>query len=244
LRGRVVIGESKEDFNVLEQFFRTLWGAEQYQKYASRVAFLPVNGSPLSKDINAIEMALRTVIGTENDISAFVISDRDYLLDEDFEEENRKSKPQEWNIWRRIEIENYLLNVETIIRFCKRELTETPLYKLDEDDLRRNLEAFVEKSRTTALDRLMNKFQEQERKRTPATCRQLADDFLKKVWNEEDRFVWCDAKEIVLPSLRDWLHSNYRISMPNKLLAAEFNADEISEEIKQLGKRLLRFAGL
>jgi len=244
--GRVVMTESKEDMDVLERFLSTLWSAELYRRFAARVSFLPLNGNPLHKDVNAIAAALRSVIGTELELSLFVICDRDYLFDADREEKLRKGNShnrQRWVIWQHAEIENYLLNPAPIHRLCASPAKES-LFDVQVDELREKLEEYVEASRTAVLDKLMNRFQEQDRGRTAATCRRLAEEFLNSEWRGNRRLELCDAKSVALPRLRDWLQKSSGISFSDALLAGEFTKEEIPKEIKEVAGALLEFAGL
>jgi hypothetical protein len=244
--GRIVVTEDREDASILEQFLRILWGAERYRRFSSRVVFLPLGGTPLNRDIDAIAGALRAVAGGDVEISLFVISDRDYLFDNTREEKLHKGNAktgQRWVIWQRAEIENYLLQKSTLHRLCG-ELERGPLFHVTEEGLEAKLEHLVEQSRTNVLDKLMNRFQEEDRRRDAASCRRLAEEWLEREWHGDRRFELCDAKEVVLPKLRDWLQQEFVISFSNETLASEFLECEIPAEMKEVGDQLLSFAGL
>lgn len=244
--GRIVVTEDREDASILEQFLRTLWGPDRYRRFSSRVVFLPLGGTPLNRDMDAIVGALRAVTGGEVEISLFVVSDRDYLFDSAREEKLRKGNAkagQQWVIWRQAEIENYLLQKAALQRLCG-ELERGPLFQVTEDGLEAKLEDLVEQSRTNVLDKLMNRFDEEDRRRDPASCRRLAEDWLEREWHGDRRFELSDAKEVVLPSLRDWLQREYMISFSNERLASGFLESEIPAEMKEVGDQLLSFAGL
>lgn len=102
----------------------------------------------------------------------------------------------------------------------------------------------VETSRTAALDQVMNRFEEEDRKRSAATCRQLAEAYWLEHWRGERRFELCDAKNVVLPQLRDWLQARCEKSFSDARIASEFRREEIPAEIHELGDKLLSFAGL
>jgi predicted ATPase len=245
ISGRVVITEDKRDGAILERFLRTLWGDETFQRFAARVVFLPLNGSPLARDIGLIQNALQHVIGAESPLKLFVICDRDYLFDDERAERlargNRQSN-QQWVIWERAEIENYLMNLAPLQRICEQECSRARIPAVREGELRSKLEVCVESSRTVVLDKLMNRFHDQDRRREPATCRKLAEDFLDQQWRGDRRVELCDAKEVVLPCLRNWLSDTFGISVSDVRLAMEFTRQEVPDEIREVADRLRNFA--
>jgi len=244
--GRVILVESREDEQILGAFLRRLWAADQYRRFASRVVFIPVNGSPLNRDVDSIAGALTTVLGPETPLSLFVLADRDYLFDADRQQrlDQGNARPrQRWFIWRRTEIESYLLHPAPLLRLVRQSVRE-PLFEPKEAEVLSLLEQCLEASRVTALDKLMNRFDRQERGREPSTCRQLAEEYLRREWNGSRRLSLCDAKEVVLPCLRDAVCQAYKVSFSNAHLASMFEPDEIDDEVKELAAELLRFAGM
>lgn len=242
---RLLLLESKEDAAVLERFLRILWGDATYRSFIARVALLPLNGSPLNRDVDGILHAIARVVQPEGPLEAFVLSDRDYLFDEDRDAkltEMKAKEGQRWYIWRRQEVENYLLVLGAVLRVCADDKKDQPLFAAPEGEIGAKLEEAIEASRTAALDKLMNRFDQQERGRTPATCRQLAEEFLVRNWVGARRLDLCDAKEVVLPRLREWLHETYHISLSNVRLAEAFSADEIPQDVKDVASQLSAFA--
>jgi energy-coupling factor transporter ATP-binding protein EcfA2 len=244
--GRVIVTESREDEQILGVFLRKLWGSDRYRRFASRVVFLPLNGSPLNRDVDSITGALTAVLDPESPISLFVIADRDYLFEEDRRQrlEQGNAKPrQRWFIWERTETENYLLHPGPLLRLVRHPVP-LPLLEPSESELLSLLEECLEASRSAVLRKLMNRFEEQDRKRTAATCHALAEGFLSSQWQGSNRLALCDAKEVVLPRLRDRLRQAYGVTFSNAHLASVFEPEEIDPEVKQLAAELLTFAGL
>lgn len=243
---RLFFLESKEDAGVLERFLRLLWGDATYRSFAARVVTLPLNGAPLNKDVDSIMGAIRRIVEPEGPLEAFVLSDRDYLFD--VERDNKLAElnnrgNQRWHIWRRQEIENYLLVLQPILRVCAEDRREQPLFAVPQEQVRNQFEQAIETSRTAVLDKLMDRYQQQERGRTAATCRRLAEKYLDENWSGERRIELCDAKDVVLPRLRDWLHDTFHVSLSNATLAEAFLPSEIDQDVQDLAVRLREFAG-
>lgn len=244
---RLLLLESGQDAAVLERFLRVLWGDATYRHFSARVAILALNGSPLNRDVDGILDAIRRIVEPEDSLQVFVISDRDYLFDEERLTklaEFREKRSQRWYIWGRQEIENYLVLLEPILRVCEEEKESQPLFAVPREQIAHKIEEFVEASRTAVLDKLMNRFQQQDRGRQPATCRQLAEQYLTDEWKGERRLHLCDAKEVVLPRLREWLHETHHVSLSNARLAEAFSRDEIAQDVKDVAAQLLEFAGM
>lgn len=244
---RLLLVESKEDVDVLERFLRTLWGDAAYRNFSARVVTLPLNGSPLNKDVDSILDAIRRIVEPEDQLRAFVLSDRDYLFDDEREaklDDNNRKPNQQWHIWQRQEIENYLLWDDAVSRVCQEEKQEFPLFAVPEGEVSAQMESFIEESRTAVPDKLMDRYQQLDRRQTAATCRRLAENYLLQHWSGQRRIDLCDAKDVVLPRLREWLHESYHISVANAKLAEAFTANDIHQDVKDLAMRLREFAGM
>lgn len=179
-----------------------------------------------------------------------MVSDRDYLFEGDRAERVQKGNAQpgqEWIIWERQEIENYLLDPAPLRRLWLKDSSGLPILESLLSGLEAKIDECVEKSKETVLDKLMNRFHEQDRKRTPAPCRQLATEFLRSEWIGDRRFELCDAKTVVLPCLREWAQcqgGSLSKILSVARIASEFTKEEIPREIQAAADRLLRFAGL
>lgn len=244
---RLLLLESGQDAAVLERFLRVLWGDARYLSFSARVVVLPLNGSPLNKDVDGIVDALRRILEPEDALQTFVLSDRDYLFDEERTgklAELRVKRNQKWYIWGRQEIENYLILLDPVLRVCKEDKELQPLFAVPREQIAAKIEEAIEISRTAVLDKLMNRFQQQDRARTAATCRRLAEQHLADNWGGERRLGLCDAKDVVLPRLREWLHETYHISLSNVRLAEAFSAEEIPQDVKDVASQLSAFAGI
>jgi predicted ATPase len=246
ISGRVVMVESREDSELLEQFLRTIWGTARFGKFLTRVVFLPLNGSPLKRDVDSILSALRLVLGAESGLRCFVVGDRDYLLDEQRQAilaDKGRAQNQSWIIWERAEIENYLLEPKAIARICAGQ-TDQPLFDVPEAEITAKLDECIEQSREAALKQIMNQFKEQDRGRETSTCYGLAQELLNARWAGANRLSLCDAKRVALPCLRNWLQDATGRSFTNSRLAAELTPDELPGEVLVVADALLDFAGL
>jgi hypothetical protein len=201
-----VVVEDDSDEDYLRWWLEKTLPTEQWQRLSTAIIFHHTEGRPTGDVVNQRLDAIR---GTHFDGAhlhpfAFVVADRDYRLEEEIQAEREKLKSkafanQKWFVWQRVEIENYLICPEAIVRqilnFAKNTATNPRFPSPDDNAVRTMVEQTIESSREAARKQLIDAF-ERTNKRLTASRRVLkAEEFLNTVWQGDSRIIWCDAKE-------------------------------------------------
>ena len=243
---RIVIVEDRTDRDLLRIFCSVSLGTEIWQQVERRLAFCYARGNPWKHhDLPRLRQLLRQATAVEGaELELMVIADRDYHPDPDKLERSLANKHIEWHVWRRTEIENYLLDFGVIARIVGAQGAQRTV---DESLLEREFERLLEQSKVVANDRLVQAFEEsRKRERTgwsAATMSRMAREFLDLHW-ENERIELADAKDVVLPGIKRWLQSGGFGQFSDKRLAGEFERDELPDEIHEVARRLASFAGI
>lgn len=243
---RVVVVEDRTDRDLLSIFCAKSLGIEKWQQVERRIAFCFSRGNPWKQhDMSRLRRMLQQVISVAGSaLEMFVVADRDYHPDIDNLEKTLPSDNICWHIWRRVEIENYLLHLPAITRLVgpgEGQLT------LDEGRLKDEFNRLIESSRDTANDRLVQAFDEMRRQASKswdaATMARKAREYLEAHW-DTDKIALADAKDVVLPGIKRWLQKNGVGQFSDKKLAETLKPSDLPEEVHQLAHRLAEFVGL
>jgi ABC-type ATPase involved in cell division len=244
---KVIFVEDKTDKILIERFLERIWGRDDYLTLQRKMIYLFLHGHTLKKPIHDIVGAMQGLFETANRIDAFVIADRDYILDEQMAEEHQKiiTEQMQGFIWARNEIENYLLVPEVIARVVMSKVASYDIFteKLTEDIIKQKLEMLADETKdSVVLDRIMDRYQEKERGRLQSsTCRKKALQYIQQRWNNKSKYSFCDAKDHVLPKFRQWLKSEFNLSFADTEIIDAMKDNEIPADVKDLATQLHDF---
>ena len=243
---RVIVVEDASDRELIETFAPKVLGNDVWQQCERRLAFCYSKGNPWKQhDTTRLQSILQQVVGAGVEpLRLFVVADRDYYPEVTALEAVLVRPNVEFHIWRRTEIENYLLDLAPLTRVVNPDCLAPTFPQLAfEDEFRRLLDA----SRDAADDGLVSGFEELRRRNQEkwdaSTLNRKAREYLGAHW-EAHRIGLADAKEVVLPGLKRWLQSNGFGQFSNSRLAETFAPEEVAPEFRDLLKRLAKFAGV
>ncbi len=253
---KVVIVEDKYDESLVHLFLRQILGDQEYVQLQSRLIFLHhhsrPNGDSVKKMIDTLRQAFRGTQAVE--VQAFVIADRDYALDEQLAQELTKyTRPdgafaanQTWHIWQRAEIENFLLVPEAIVRAIMDVVpTDATFFDPTKERLLELLDKTVESSREAVRKRLIDAFHDRSRIDKlgwqASTITEKAEEFLAQVWHGNQRFDWCDAKEMVLPRLREALQQQYNVTLSDRSIIQALTPNDVPDDLRKAMEKLAKF---
>ncbi|WP_323397444.1 ATP-dependent nuclease [Acetobacterium wieringae] len=172
---------------------------------------------------------------TKGEIRCFCILDRDYYLEETLdskivEAENHKL---ELHIWRRKEIENYLLEPNVIFRMLGK-------VELEYDDFHRKFENIIDGFKDDIFDQLTDGFVKLSGKgHQRSTCNKMAREYMAKNWTSlENKIKMVPGKE-VLSRIRQWLQDEYKKSISTDKIIKNFKPEEIDDELRMVIERLM-----
>jgi predicted ATPase len=169
------------------------------------------------------KMALKNAVG--DDIAAYCILDGDYHSQVEKQERLDKAKQQgiSLHIWKRKEIENYLLEPEVIARVIKR---RSKCGAPTAEDVKNMLVQACDGERDTVLDGIASA---QDRKLGAGGANKLAREFLSQHWGER-RLALVSGKTL-LSKLNDWAQEKFETSVGAVTIAKAFRPTEIPTEM-------------
>ncbi len=243
---RVIVVEDRTDRDLLSVMGAKCLGAHIWQQVERRVAFCYSRGNPWKQhDMARLRQLLQQVVAVAGTaLEMFVIADRDYHPDPESLEESLSSDHVHCHIWRRSEIENYLLDLPAILRLVG---SKDEQQTIDQMLLRQKFDRLVEASRNTANDRLVQAFDESRRKKKEswdaATMARMAREYLERNW-EANKIALADAKDTVLPGIKRWLQENGLGQFSDKRLAEILLPEDLPDEVHELATQIAEFAGV
>ncbi len=240
---RLIVLENDSDWRFIQIFGNKIIGESIWQDIEKRLGVFYAKGNPTNQNISRLRQQISTMLSISGSpLKMFVISDRDYYPERE-ELMNELSQSDEninWHVWDRNEIENYLLNQDAIIRVANIE----GIFRDNFLDEYRNL---LENSKQSARDKLISAFEKYGKQKKTGwdavgTTRK-AEEFLFAHW-QIDTLKLADAKDIVLPGLKNWLQRNGFKQFSDVKLAEHLTVEELPEEIHMIIKSLAQFAGV
>ncbi len=251
---RVVFVENREDRDIIEGFARKQLGARA-AAVLQRLTFLytyqePVSAGVLDKarQVNDIlKDASLIALGAGGSVEFLSVGDRDYRTETELkaEEKSLAAKAREHGfgfpfrllLWRRTEIENYLIEVDSLCAAAAAEAArrgKAAAWNAVESEFRTFVRDQIAAQRNHAIERLAARLQDRDRRQNLSTVMDKARQMLDAQW--EDGTAWCDAKR-VLSAARQFLQQHgIDIALKSYLAIGKvFNSGNIHS-----GKRIYR----
>ncbi|MBM3824308.1 MAG: hypothetical protein FJ404_15715 [Verrucomicrobia bacterium] len=242
---RVLVVENQSDWELLSIFCEKCLPPEAWSEMQRRLAVCYARGNPWKQDMDRLRHQLQQMIAVQGAaLELFVVADRDYHPDHPSLLAGLPATHIQWHVWRRVEIKNYLLDPEGIVRVMHKPQSQMTL---DEVALRAELERLMEQSKDVANDRLVKAFDERRRKLgehwDAATLSRKAREYLQAHWANE-RVALADAKEMVLPGIKRWLQGQHHGQFSDRSLAEALAPEHLGPEVQEVTRSLARFAGV
>ncbi|MEW5980199.1 MAG: AAA family ATPase [Acidobacteriota bacterium] len=217
---RVVFVENRDDRHLIE-----LWMRKRLQAKAdavlNRLTFLYTYQEPVSTRVlekaRQVNDLLKSKdlepLGAPSSVAFLAVGDRDYRSDQDLKTEERvharKSKQPPFGfdfslyLWRRAEIENYLLDVDAMCRAVQKVCAESgkrTAWKRIEASFRELVATEMSNQKDAVLERYAARIQDRDRRLNLTSAMQQARAALTTSWG--DGSAWCDAKNVLSAARR------------------------------------------
>lgn len=169
----------------------------------------------------------------EQNVKTFCIFDSDYHVDSD----KRKRYEEAFNyginlhIWKRKEIENYLLVPNAIFRFIESRKRkgvikiEILLQKIDE---------ILDDSKEDIIDKIASEIQMANRGQMASTFNKSSREIVEKNWKDRNGKLTIVSGKEVIQTLSGWSKENFGISFNKFQIADEIIKSEIDEELLEI----------
>lgn len=166
----------------------------------------------------------------DSSILSYCILDSDYHSVEEITLRYKDAKAKQVNlhIWRKKEIENYLLVPSALLRIIdrrKRSIKAVSIEIIDD-----KLHDIAEQFKEEVTDNYANKIQHLNTRYQSGTAHKEARKLIAQLW-KKDKLSIVSGKEMV-KRLSEWSQTEYGVSFSANAIAAELTIDEIDDEIK------------
>lgn len=168
-------------------------------------------------------------------IIPYCILDSDYYPEEIVQRRYREAvdKNVQLHIWRRKEIENYLIvpeAVERVIHAQADEFTDTPTSQ----EIRDAIDQITEDLKDATIDALSEEIHSLDRRAAVSETNKQARIRVEESWgNRTGRLSIVSGKNI-LSKLSFWSQENFKVSFGVATLAGEIRADELADEVVEV----------
>jgi energy-coupling factor transporter ATP-binding protein EcfA2 len=246
---RLLVVEDHDDWKYIQIFGRKLIGDSDWQKVERRLAIYPAKGNPYKQDMLKLKDQLTGMFKlglSGKPLKFFVISDWDYYPEREDLLNKKTSLNQNilYHIWKKAEIENYILVPEAIKRLVTDRNNGNNLFS---EPLINEFHKLVNDSKNTVWEKVnksCDEFNRTEKKGWDIiTVNREAHNIIEKLW-DENKLNLTDAKEFILPGLKRWLQQNGFSQFSDFALAESINPEEIDFEIKEVIQKIANFAGI
>lgn len=178
-------------------------------------------------------MVLKNAVGEK--IVTYCILDSDFHTPAQIKK--RKDKANEHDvqlhIWKRKEIENYLIIPEAIQRCIANRVDEskTPPSK---DVIKHKIDNLIKNYKDDVLDAIANEFLSQDKKGGLAKANRTARKIVSEHWKSEDgRYSIVSGKKL-LSELSNWSNKRYEVSFGINAITQEVKTNEVPTEMKTI----------
>lgn len=180
------------------------------------------------------KLLLKNAGGEE--ITTYCIFDSDYHTPDEIEKRTNEAKKYgvQLHVWKRKEIENYLIVPSAIYRIIS---SRSRNYSPDLNEISNKIELIADELRDEAFDAISNEYHHHKRL-DASQSNKKAREIIDKAWGTlEGRLSLISGKKAI-SMLSQWAQDNHGISIGNIAITKELNPEEISFEIKEVIKSI------
>jgi Predicted ATPase len=214
-----------KDINILSKFYSKIYPEKDYS-----IKTLPVislgGWSRLDEAFGASKLFHEE---TEDTVKCYCIVDHDYYLQETIDSVMKKSEDSHLflHIWKKKEIENYLINPSVIFRISR-------LPENEYDTFIKQFETIVDDFKTEVTDNIAEQIKNIEKSKSIKTCNLEAREIVEAKWtNLENKIDLVNGKSL-LNKINSWMKTQYNKSCSRDKILAHIKPEEIDKEIKEV----------
>jgi hypothetical protein len=174
-------------------------------------------------------LALRNAFGEK--LTSYCILDRDFHSDAEIKERYDQAAKMgvELHVWKRKELENYLLNSAAIARFIGQRVSGAGPTSSGVFEMIQNL---AESLRDEALDALATEILARDHSLGVGGANKKARQIVHQRESEDGHLMHVVSGKRILRKISAWAHEDFRVSINVLGLARELSRDEIPHEIE------------
>ncbi len=213
-----------KDIKILSRLYAIL-----YPSATSSIKQLPsIELGGRSRFDEALGIAKFLTSESKGDISTYCILDRDYYSEE--EVQDLYDKASRYNlklyIWKKKELENYLVTPNSVFRTAKLKQSEF-------EEFKKELFAELDKLKEQTINSFSDQLHVKNRNLKPSTLRQEAEKIVEAKWKDLDSiFSVVNGKDLI-SLINEWLFRKYNRQSSINILLRNLYPEDISKELKQ-----------
>lgn len=170
---------------------------------------------------------------TKDSIKCIAILDSDYFPDEMLAEQAEAAKNNKLNlhIWKRKEIENYLLEPPVLYRLING--------KEAYGEFLNKLEALADKYKDDVFDQYAAQLIRYDKSLNTSTANKKAREFIRQNWNSLESKLSLVSGKKMLKEINQWMNKEYKIKCTMNILFREFTKEDVCDEMKEIINQLI-----
>jgi AAA domain, putative AbiEii toxin, Type IV TA system/AAA domain len=175
-------------------------------------------------------MLLRNSVGEE--VVTYCVLDSDYHTNDEIEERLRDAtmKGVELHIWRRKEIENYVIVPEAIVRAVRS--LAPGVGDIISDQIAQQIDGIADDLRTEIIELIAEHNHQRNRAVGLRTQMQRAREFVAQQWGSFDGRVSLLPGKRAMGQLAEWIRRELGVSLSPRAVALAMRRDEIATEVR------------
>jgi hypothetical protein len=178
------------------------------------------------------QLFLRNAAGEE--IKMYCVLDRDYHTESEINERNEQARTKGicLHIWKKKEIENYMLSPAAI----RRVVNAWPERNRDvtESEVAQELERISERLKTDVFDALSNEFLLRDRREGLPLANRKAREYLDTMWRTAEGRLSVIPGKRAFSMMADWTQANVNVSLSKSKTIAAMTIADVPDEIKEV----------
>jgi len=220
-----------KDIEILKQLQNTLF--PESGEPLDTLPNMPIGGWGGWQYAVGSRMFLKNALGEE--ILIYCILDSDYHTDETISGRHNEAKQVgvRLHIWKRKEIENYLLVPAAMRRLIVSKSRKT-VGDLTEDEIRSELEAISEKEKDSAFDALSQEVLGENRTKGTKFANDVARKKIDIAWRSSEGRLSVVSGKLLLSKISEWTQNRFGISLSARRIARELRPYEIDPEMRDV----------
>jgi len=173
----------------------------------------------------------------DEEIITYCILDSDYYEEEEINERYSEAKKNDINlkIWKRKELENYLISPQAIKRIIKKGSGKDVSVDLLIEKINQLCEYLKEEFVDLTMDRIHVSYRRKGRFLEPSSARKKAEKKVAAIWTNKLERV---SGKALIKKLSAWTNDEFNVSINPINLAQELRTDEIPTEMKTIISRI------
>jgi len=178
------------------------------------------------------------VISQNREMKSYCILDSDYHTIDEINERYEQAKKHRINlrIWKKKEIENYIIIPEAIERLLSHHGKEIELSEIKE-----KISTFCEEMKLNVEDSYANEIQNRDRRKNLTTANREAREIVGNKWDSLENKTSIVSGKKLFSKISKWLNEDYSITIGKFGIIKYINANEIDSEVRDVINNIVSF---